>query len=228
MSSKHSVTVPRCKTCNGKFYAKCKNEYRTNSKIPCSNCGAVVHYDCAVYENDDSFHMLCLDCYKNDRIEKALLKDDIIVKVEGDDLCRVYIGKNFLIDKEEKKINIDDCEEMEIEYENLDPEPFESSDFVKYSDDFSKYFINPNIEEDEFGGCKYCGWRCEYPESHIRYGNWRCKYITDRFYLDLDEDGEITSKVKCAVGYCKEDLYKRGCLKDWNNGKLWVCQECKK
>ncbi len=196
-NSTRKVVVPRCETCNGRFKLK--------EKVFCIDCNAKIHYDCAVYDDEDERYMLCLDCYKNKKIEKGLERDGIIVRVKGDDLCRAYIGKSFWEEEEDKigsKIKImGDCEH-ELECEVIDD------------------------TDDEDSGCKYCGWRSEYPESHIRYGNWKCKYITDRFYLDIDEDGEITSKVKCAVGYCKEDLYKRGCLKDWNNGKLWVCQEC--
>ena len=51
-------------------------------------------------------------------------------------------------------------------------------------------------EDDE---CEFCGWRSEYPESHIKYGNFKCKYITDKYMLELNEDGEIYSVLKNPV-----------------------------
>lgn len=190
-TSTRSVVVPRCETCNGKFAPK--------TKVSCADCECKIHYDCAVYADDDCSDMLCLNCFKNKKIEKGLERDGIYVKVKGDDLVRAYIGKHYWNETPlDKKIKIlDECsEEVELEYEDINND-----------------------------ACVYCGWRCEYPQSHIEYGNFRCKYITDRFYLDINTDGELTSKVKCAYGYCQEDLYNRGCLKGWE--KMWICDDCK-
>ena len=108
MSSTRTIVIPRCETCNGKFHPK--------EKVFCVECNKKIHYECAVYEYDDNNeNMLCLDCYKNSKIEKALVRDGIICKVEGDDLCRAYIGSSFLIDQSiwDKKINI--LEECDID-----------------------------------------------------------------------------------------------------------------
>jgi hypothetical protein len=45
--------------------------------------------------------------------------------------------------------------------------------------------------EDEYGFCKYCGWNSCYEDSHIHYGNTRCNYITSKYKLYFNEDGEI-------------------------------------
>lgn len=192
------VVVPRCETCNGKF--------RPKEKVYCIDCDKKIHYDCAVYDDEDERYMLCIDCFKSNKIAKALYRDGVIdeeptIRVVGDDLCRAYIGKSFWEREEEatgKKIKIEGCCEHELECEVVDD------------------------DDDE---CKFCGWRSEYEQSHIDYGNFKCKFITDRFYLKLDDEGDLVSRVKCGVGYCKEDLYNRGCLPDWE--KLWVCEECK-
>lgn len=222
-TSTRSVVVPRCETCNGKFAPK--------TKVSCADCECKIHYDCAVYADDDCSDMLCLNCFKNKKIEKGLERDGILVKVKGDDLCRAYIGKHYWEQEEDKGIKIlGDCsEELECE------------------------IINDTDDDD---ACKYCGWRCEYPESHIRYGNWKCEYIKSKYDLNIDEDGELEWKEKkfnpepfessdfvkyyhqptkkkvvkkkpvCAFGYyCSEDLYKRGCLPNWE--KRWICEECK-
>lgn len=213
-NSTRKVVVPRCETCNGRFKLK--------EKVFCIDCNAKIHYDCAVYDDEDERYMLCLDCYKNKKIEKGLERDGIIVRVKGDDLCRAYIGKSFWDKEEDKKIKIGgDCSE-ELECEIID---------------------------DTDDACKYCGWRSEYPESHIRYGNWKCQYIKSKYDLNFDEDGELEWKEKkfnpepfessdfvikkkkvvkkkpeCAFGYCEERLYNRGCLPDWRN--KWICEYC--
>lgn len=189
------VVVPRCETCNGRFQPK--------SKVFCADCNVKIHYDCAVYADDDSQDMLCLNCYKNEKIRQGLEKDGILVKVEGDDLCRVYKGKSFWEEEEKKVIITDEDCPYELECE-----------VISDSDDDS---------------CGYCGWRSEYPESHVEHGNWKCKYIKDKYILKLDDEGDLVWEEKpkvCAFGYCREDLYRRGCLANWRD--LWICNECSK
>lgn len=206
------VALPRCDTCNGRFHPK--------TKVFCADCNCKIHYDCAVYADDDANDMLCLNCYKNKKIEKGLERDGILMKVRGNDLCRAYIGRAYWSDDEDdrtqvplggtqvplgKKIKIgEDCKE------ELECEDCEEEHECDWDDDV----------------CKFCGWRCEYEQSHIEYGNWKCDYIKDRYYLKLDDEGDIVWKPKCGFGYCKEDLYKRGCLADYE--KLWVCSDCEK
>ena len=56
-------------------------------------------------------------------------------------------------------------------------------------------------EEDEQGDdeCEFCAWRSEYPESHIQYGNVKCEYITDKYNIVFNEDGEIHSVLRNPV-----------------------------
>jgi len=49
---------------------------------------------------------------------------------------------------------------------------------------------------DENGFCKHCGWNSCYLDSHIKYGNFKCNYITTKYELSIDEDGEIEYKEK--------------------------------
>jgi len=110
MSSKPVVVVPRCETCNGKFLLK--------EKVFCVECDAKIHYDCAVYEYDDNNEsMLCLSCYQNSKIEKALARNGVIMKVEGDDSCRVFIGESFLLDDDD--IHIHDACEIDLGVEEI-------------------------------------------------------------------------------------------------------------
>jgi len=52
-------------------------------------------------------------------------------------------------------------------------------------DDLAEWF-----EED--GECKDCGWRSEYPQSHILYcGGSGCAYIRNNYNTWIDEDGEL-------------------------------------
>ena len=48
-----------------------------------------------------------------------------------------------------------------------------------------------NDNYDEYGFCKDCHWNSCYEESHIHYGNKGCKYITSKYKISLNEDGEI-------------------------------------
>ena len=54
-------------------------------------------------------------------------------------------------------------------------------------------------EEGEDDECEFCGWRSEYPESHIQYGNVKCEYITDKYNIVFNEDGEIHSVLRNPV-----------------------------
>lgn len=118
------IVVSRCHICQSRFNPK--------SKVSCLDCGINMHYDCAIYEDDDSKHMLCLNCYRNRKIERGLERDGVYV----------LDGLN----------------------------------------DFDK--------------CKFCGWRCDFLDSHIEYGSFKCKYITDRYELKLDDIGDVVYKKK--------------------------------
>jgi hypothetical protein len=55
---------------------------------------------------------------------------------------------------------------------------------------------NTDSESEDDDECKFCAWRSEYPESHIQYGNVKCEYITDKYDIEFNEDGEIQSVLK--------------------------------
>jgi hypothetical protein len=72
----------------------------------------------------------------------------------------------------------------------------------KMSSDYCKRYLRNKKEEikksnenndnfDEYGFCKDCGWNSCYEDSHIHYGNTGCKYITSKYKISLNEDGEI-------------------------------------
>ena len=45
--------------------------------------------------------------------------------------------------------------------------------------------------------CEYCGWHAELPESHIQHSKCvGCKYISDKYIVWFDEDGELEWKEK--------------------------------
>jgi hypothetical protein len=54
-------------------------------------------------------------------------------------------------------------------------------------------------EDEDEDECEFCGWRSEYPESHIQYGNVKCEYITDKYNIVFNEDGEIHSVLRNPV-----------------------------
>jgi len=172
----HSVVIPRCATCEGRFQPK--------TKVSCVDCNCKIHYDCAVYADEIGNDMLCLNCYKNEKIRQGLERDGILVKVEGDDLCRVYKGKAFWgddgsIDFFGSKIKIidDECNE-EMEFESIDVEPFESSDFVKKCGDLRQIYNKPvcaygYCEEKLYNRGKLPNWRnmwiCKECETDVKY-----------------------------------------------------------
>ena len=50
---------------------------------------------------------------------------------------------------------------------------------------------------DDNDNCTYCGWCCEFPESHIEHSKWcGCDYISSKYDLCYDSDGEIKATLK--------------------------------
>ena len=82
--------------------------------------------------------------------------------------------------------------------------PFDSDD--DDDDDFYLFseFFAPIRDFDEDGKCEHCGWRPEFPESHVYHaygntfwtGNQGCKFIMDNYDVSLDEDGEVIIEKK--------------------------------
>lgn len=53
-----------------------------------------------------------------------------------------------------------------------------------------------DYETDQPPKCT-CGWRCEYPESHVEHSKlFGCDYIKSKYALSYDEDGELIAKPK--------------------------------
>jgi hypothetical protein len=162
----HSVVIPRCETCNGRFKPK--------TKVSCVDCNCKIHYDCAVYADEIGNDMLCLNCYKNEKIRQGLENDGIIVKVEGNDLCRVYKGKSFWGD--DSKIMIG--EDLRNDEFLAEVEPFESSDFIKKCGELSEIYNKPicaygYCEEKLYNRGKLPNWRdmwiCNECNSDVKY-----------------------------------------------------------
>jgi hypothetical protein len=73
-------------------------------------------------------------------------------------------------------------------------------------------------EDEEDDKCKYCGWRSEYPESHILYcGGSGCEYIKNKYNTWINEDGEMEWKLRDE----EEEVIERLAENDFNikNGK---------
>lgn len=151
--------------------ATCDGKFKPKSKTTCGLCGDKIHKKCGVYETDKSDEMICVDCFKQTRITKELITKGIItekgVKVIGDDDVRCYIGEHFY------KQHLNQTESLKIGEEITDC-------IESYDDDV----------------CPHCGWRSEFTDSHIEYGNFKCKYITDAYDLQISEDGEILWRYK--------------------------------
>lgn len=100
------------------------------------------------------------------KLPKGLdLEDETQVKSWGVKYNTLYITK---VDGTELEINSEGwINHFDYKY----PDVAEIID----ADDEDIYYSD---NEDE---CKYCGWRCEYPESHILYcGGDRCEYIRNK------------------------------------------------
>ena len=44
--------------------------------------------------------------------------------------------------------------------------------------------------------CEFCGWCCEFPESHMSHGNGNCAYLENKYNIEFDEDGELLYTLK--------------------------------
>ena len=76
-----------------------------------------------------------------------------------------------------------------------DGEYLNGEDLVCYNCWYGETTKTDSEDEDE-DECKFCSWRSEYPESHIQFGNVKCGYITDKYDIVFNEDGEIQSVLK--------------------------------
>jgi hypothetical protein len=47
--------------------------------------------------------------------------------------------------------------------------------------------------------CSSCGWRCEYEQSHVSYGGLVCRYINVRYFISLDDDGEVVAELRNRI-----------------------------
>jgi len=57
--------------------------------------------------------------------------------------------------------------------------------------------MNSKIMLDDDDSCTYCGWCCEFPQSHIEHSIYnKCKYISSKYDLCYDSDGEIKATLK--------------------------------
>jgi hypothetical protein len=127
-----------------------------------------------------------LKLYKMDRPLPKHIKDDI-------DRVLDNIGWScWFVDYLNHRIY---CWVLEITANRSNPE---LEEFVYWEDiPDSDSDSEDEEEEEEDDKCKFCGWRGEYPESHIQYcGGSGCEYIRDKYEILINEDGEIEWKLK--------------------------------
>jgi len=105
----------------------------------------------------------------------------------------------------------------------------ENTDYEKMS---KQFLIDcPQKHFDEHGQCKYCGWMCEFPESHAEHDP-SCKYINKLFNISIDEDGELCCKLKKKKKKCKailetEDTKNHSAYKKFRNALIRHSVKCK-
>ena len=69
----------------------------------------------------------------------------------------------------------------------------------RYLDSVYNITFNDNgelmrYEKNIYGECSDCGWKCEYPQSHIEYSRTNdCGYISAKYEISNDDDGELVS-----------------------------------
>ena len=69
----------------------------------------------------------------------------------------------------------------------------------RYLDSVYNITFNDNselmkYEKNIYGECSDCGWKCEYPQSHIEYSRTNeCEYISAKYEITHDDDGELVS-----------------------------------
>jgi hypothetical protein len=125
-----------------------------------------------------------LKLYKMDRPLPKHIKDDI-------DRVLDNIGWScWFVDYLNHRIY---CWVLEITANRSNPE---LEEFV-YWEDIQDSDSEDEEEEEDEDKCKSCGWRSEYPESHIAYcGGDGCEYIRDKYKTWINEDGELEWKLK--------------------------------
>ncbi len=73
---------------------------------------------------------------------------------------------------------------------------------LKMKKQTKKYYLSGQIGEtftkppEE---CSSCGWRCEYEQSHVLYGGLVCRYINVRYFISLDDDGEVVAELRNRI-----------------------------
>jgi len=73
---------------------------------------------------------------------------------------------------------------------------------LKMTKQIKKYYLSGQIGEtftkppEE---CSSCGWRCEYEQSHVLYGGLVCRYINVRYFISLDDDGEVVAELRNRI-----------------------------
>ena len=73
---------------------------------------------------------------------------------------------------------------------------------LKMKKQTKKYYLSCQIGEtftkppEE---CGYCGWRCEDEQSHVSYGGLVCRYINVRYFISLDDDGEVVAELRNRI-----------------------------
>lgn len=80
------------------------------------------------------------------------------------------------------------------------------------SDSDSDSILDSSYDSDEYDypvKCT-CGWRCEYPESHVEHSKmFGCDYIQWKYHLSYDSDGELIAEPKKIANVEKKPTKKK-------------------
>lgn len=58
------------------------------------------------------------------------------------------------------------------------------------------YKMELEIYENNRGECRFCGWRCEFIDSHIKHSLGKCKYLNIVYDWEVNEDGTKVINLK--------------------------------
>ena len=172
-------------------------EMRKLNDFCCVECGYIEEYDETHSE------------YSENECSKLKKKTKHLTKFEKK-LLKPHVSKLELkINKHQKKVEKKIEQKQSSIYQGIfmikKLDEFFKKQKLLTTPDLYKYAKKVHITYDKKGNevildpeiCKYCSWRCELPESHIQHAGCNgCKYISNKYDIFIDEDGELQHKLK--------------------------------
>jgi hypothetical protein len=172
-------------------------EYQNGEELVCYHCwgGETTKTDSEDEDEEDEC-VYVIKTWDYNREKKVIEYQGLWKKYEGDE--------KFKTEKEAREEFEDITENgLGIAFANItkiDPNSEDRETIIEeYDWGGGGVILDTKDKYDEDDECEFCGWRSEYPESHIQYGNVKCEYITDKYNIVFNEDGEIHSVLRNPV-----------------------------